>query len=76
MITLNDIKLMNDALINYCRDYKPDDEKKLLKHMIIQTILEDENCFKKMPKEEAVKILEDIGIIESEIESAYNDIIR
>lgn len=76
MITINDLRLMNDTLINYYKDYEPQNEKKLLKHRIIQEILKTEKCFNKMSKEDAIKILNDIGISESNIESIYNDIIK
>lgn len=76
MITINDLRLMNDTLINYYKDYETQNEKKLLKHRIIQEILKTEKCFNKMSKEDAIKILKDIGISESNIESIYNDIIK
>lgn len=76
MITINDLRLMNDTLINYYKDYEPQNEKKLLKHRIIQEILKTEKCFNKMSKEDAKKILKDIGISESNIDSTYNDIIK
>lgn len=76
MITINDLRLMNDTLINYYKDYEPQNEKKLLKHRIIQEILKTEKCFNKMSKEDARKILKDIGISESNIDSTYNDIIK
>ncbi len=76
MITINELRLMNDTLINYYKDYEPQNEKKLLKHRIIQEILKTEKCFNKMSKEDAIKILKDIGISESNIDSTYNDIIK
>lgn len=76
MITINDLRLMNDTLINYYKDYEPQNEKKLLKHRIIQEILKTEKCFNKMSKEDAIKILKDIGISESNIDSTYNNIIK
>jgi hypothetical protein len=76
MITLNDIRIMNDTLVNYYKDFKPEDEKKLLKHRIIQEILKIDNCFNKISKEEAIKLLSDIGITESEIEATYNDLVN
>lgn len=76
MITINDLRLMNDTLINYYKEYEPQNEKKLLKHRIIQEILKTEKCFNKMSKEDAMKILKDIGISENNIDSTYNDIIK
>lgn len=76
MITINDLRLMNDTLINYYKDYEPQNEKKLLKHRIIQEVLKTEKCFNKMSKEDAKKILKDIGISESNIDSTYNNIIK
>lgn len=76
MITINDLRLMNDTLINYYKDYEPQNEKKLLKHRIIREILKTEKCFNKMSKEDAIKILKDIGISDSNMDSTYNDIIK
>lgn len=76
MITIKDLRLMNDTLINYYKDYEPRNEKKLLKHRIIQEILKTEKCFNKMSKEDTIKILKDIGISESNIESTYKEIIK
>ena len=76
MTTLKDIKIMNDTLINYYQNPDSKNEKKLLKHKIIQEILNIENCFNKMSKENAIKILKDIGISENNIDIVYYDIIK
>lgn len=75
-MTLNDLKLMNDTLINYYSDGKTKDEKKKLKHNIIKEVLNTERCFEKITKEEAIKILRDIGITEDKLEIIYQEIIH
>ncbi len=76
MITLNDLRLMNDTLINYYSDYKPKDEKKILKYSIIKEVLKIDKCFEKITKEEAIKILKDIGIAENKLELTYQEVLR
>lgn len=76
MITIKDLRIMNDTLINYYKDYESQNKKKLLKHRIIQEVLKNEDCFNKMSKEDAIKILEDIGVSKANIESTYKDIIK
>lgn len=75
-MTLNNLKLMNDTLINYYSDDKTRDEKKKLKHNIIKQVLNTERCFEKITKEEAIKILRDIGIAEDKLEIIYQEIIH
>lgn len=75
-MTLNDLKLMNDTLINYYSDGKTKDEKRKLKHTIIKEVLNTERCFEKITKEEAIKILRDIGIAEDKLEIVYQEIIH
>lgn len=75
-MTLNDIKLMNDTLINYYSSDKTKDEKKVLKHSIIKEVLNTERCFEKITKEEAIKILKDLGISEDKLESIYKEILQ
>lgn len=76
MITISDLQIMNDTLINYYKDYEPQNEKKLLKHRIIQELLKTEKCFDTISKEDAIKILRDIGISDQNIETTYEDIIK
>lgn len=76
MITIYDLRIMNDTLINYYKDYEPQNEKKLLKHKIIQELLNNEKCFDKISKEDAIKILRDIGVSEPNVETTYEDITK
>ena len=76
MITLNDLKLMNDTLINYYSDDKTKDEKKILKHRVIKEILNIERCFEKITKDETIKILKDLGVSEDKLEDVYKDLLR
>lgn len=73
MTTLNDLKLMNDTLINYYSDDRRKDEKKILKHNIIKQVLNTERIFEKITKEEAIKILKDLGISEDKLEDVYRE---
>lgn len=74
MTTINDLKIMNDTLINYYKDYEPQNEKKLLKHRIIKEILEMKDCFSTIIKEDAIEILRDIGISEQNIDKVYKEL--
>ena len=76
MVSLEDVVLMNDALINYYEKSNPKNEKRLLKHEIIRKVLKTENCFNKISKEDALKILKDIGVHESQTESVYYNIAK
>lgn len=76
MTTLNDLKIMNDTLINYYSDERRKDEKKVLKHNIIKQVLNTERCFEKITKEEAINILKDLGISEDKLETIYNEVIQ
>lgn len=74
-MTLDNLKLMNDTLINYYSDGKTKDDKKKLKHNIIKKFLNTERCFEKITKEELIKILRDIGIAEDKLEIIYQEIM-
>lgn len=76
MITIDDLKIMNDTLINYYNDYEPQNEKKILKHRIIQALLNEKKCFDKISKEDAIKILKDIGVSDQNIETTYENITK
>lgn len=76
MTTLNDLKLLNDTLINYYSNDKNKDEKKILKHSIIKEVLNTERCFEKITKEEAINILKDLGISEDKLEVTYQDVLE
>lgn len=74
MTTINDLKIMNDTLINYYKDYEPQNEKKLLKHRVIREILRNQDCFNIISREDAIRILRDIGISEPNIDMVYKEI--
>lgn len=76
MTTLNDLKLMNDTLITYYSDDRRKDEKKILKHNIIKQVLNTERIFEKITKEEAIKILKDLGISEDRLDEVYGEVIQ
>lgn len=76
MTTLNDLKLMNDTLITYYSDDRRKDEKKILKHNIIKQVLNTERIFEKITKEEAIKILKDLGISEDKLDDVYREVIQ
>lgn len=76
MITLDDLKLMNDTLINYYSKGESKDDKKKLKHSIIKEVLNLEKCFEIISRDEAIKILRDIGIAEDKLQMTYEEIIQ
>lgn len=45
------------------------------RYYLINKILEDEECFKKMKTETAYKLLNDLDFKESEIKKIYNELI-
>ena len=71
MIQFEQIKLMNDTTILYLESIGQNTKR----NKIINKILEDDTCFFKITKEDAIIILEDIGISKSNIESIYSDLI-
>lgn len=74
MMTLSDLKLMNDTLITYYSDDRRKDEKKVLKHSIIKQVLNTERIFEKITREEAIKILRDLEISEDKLEDVYREV--
>ena len=74
MMTLSDLKLMNDTLITYYSDDRRKKEKKVLKHSIIKQVLNTERIFEKITREEAIKILRDLEISEDKLEDVYREV--
>lgn len=70
MTQLNELKIMNDTMILYLKKLGANYER----NNIINKILNDETCFFKMSKEDAVLILNDIGI-QDNIENIYSKLI-
>lgn len=68
---IEELRLMNETRIRYLNKINKD----TYRNQIINKILEDEACFFKMEKEDALILLEDIGISKDNIESIYNDLI-
>ena len=68
---IEELRLMNETRIRYLKKINKD----TYRNQIINKILEDEACFFKMEKEDALILLEDIGISKDNIESIYNDLI-
>lgn len=58
MITHRDLKLMNEAMVKYLESKEINNRR----NVIIQDILDDEACFFKMNKSDALTILADIGV--------------
>ena len=71
MIQFEQIKLMNDTTILYLESIGQNTKR----NKIINKILEDDTCFFKITKEDAIIILEDIGISKGNIESIYSNLI-
>ena len=70
MTQLEQIKLMNEIMILYLNKIGRNSER----NEIIRKILNDENCFFKINKEDAYTILEDIGISKDKIELIYSEL--
>lgn len=71
MITVRDLKLMNEAMIKYLESKEANNKR----NIIIDNILDDETCFFKINKEKAIEILADIGVGESKLEKIYSELI-
>lgn len=71
MTQFEELKIMNDSKILYLRKIG----KSSKKNELISIILDDETCFSKMKKEEAYKILEDIGIKKEKLEITYSKLL-
>lgn len=70
-MTFSDIKLMNKSKINLLKTTG----NITTRNEIIAKILENENCFFEMSKEDAYMILEDIGISKNKIPEIYEILI-
>ena len=69
---LDDIKLMNDIMIKYLKSMGKSTER----NEIIKYILEDDDCFQKLSKEDACIILKDVGISNEKIKCKILDKIQ
>ena len=70
MITIRDLKVMNEAMIEYLASKEKDNRR----NVIIDDILADETCFFKIDKQNALEILADIGVGESKLETIYSEL--
>ncbi len=68
---LDDIKLMNDIMIKYLKSMGKSTER----NEIIKYILEDDDCFQKLSKEDACIILKDVGISNEKINVVYLNLV-
>lgn len=68
---LKDIRLINESMIKYLENLGKNPQR----NVIIKNILEDDNCFKKMSKEDAYIVLKDIGVSEEKIDSIYLNLV-
>ena len=71
MIRFEDLIIMNEATIIYLTKLG----KSIQRNSIIREMLKDRAVFKKLPKEDALIVLLEIGIGEQNLNSAYNDLI-
>ena len=71
MTQLSELRLINDSNILYLkkinRSYK--------RNEIIKNILKDETCFFKMNKNDAYMVLQNIGILDTQIDTIYQKLI-
>lgn len=70
-MNLQDIRLINESMIKYLSNLG----KSTKRNEIIKNILEDDYCFKKIDKNDAYIILEDIGISKEKISSVYLNLV-
>lgn len=70
MTQLDEIRIMNDTMINYLKKLGINAKK----NETIQKIFEDDACFFKMNKQDAVLILNEVGIKEN-IEEIYSNLV-
>lgn len=69
MTQLNELRIMNDTMIIYLKKLGIDCQR----NNIVKNILEDDTCFYKMSKEDAILILKEIGV-QSNIENIYAEL--
>lgn len=70
MTQLDEIRIMNDTMINYLKKLGINAKK----NETIKKIFEDDACFFKMNKTDAILILNEVGIKEN-IEEIYSNLI-
>ena len=70
MTQLNEIKIMNDTMIVYLKKMGVNYQR----NEIINKIFADDACFFKMPKEDALLILDTVGVKDN-IEEIYSDLV-
>lgn len=71
MDKLNELRIINDSNITYLKKLNLDYQK----YDIIQNILKDDACFFKITQEEAYILLKDLGIVDSEMDNIYKELI-
>lgn len=71
MTQLNELRIMNDTMIQYLKKIGMNCSR----YELIKKILSDDACFFKIDKEDAYIILEDIGIENNQIEETYSKLI-
>ncbi len=71
MMQLQEVKLMNESMILYLKKLGRNSKR----NEIISKILSDEACFFKMEKNDALLILEDIGIAKNKVDLIYSELI-
>lgn len=64
------LRIINEDILASSKD-----ENVINKHMIIKTIMVDDNCFFKISIEDAFAILRDLGIPEEDVEYVYSKVI-
>lgn len=68
---INELRLMNETTIIYLKKLN----KNTRRNEIIKEILKDEACFFKMKKEDALVVLEDVGVSKNKLEEIYSEVI-
>lgn len=68
---ISELRMMNDAMIKYLNSIGKNTER----NEIIKNILQENECFNKISKENAYIILKDIGISNEKIESVYLNLV-
>ncbi len=72
MITLRNLRLMNESMILYLKKLG----KSTKRNEIIRNILKYNNCFLKMKEEDAKDMLKSIGVEEDRLDLVYSEIIN
>ena len=70
MVQIDELKIMNYTMINYLKKLGMDAKR----NEIIQEIFKDDACFFKMSKNDALLILNEVGVKEN-IEEIYSNLI-